>query len=410
MDFLVNNEIELGNAIWSSRNADKIVLVSGKYGNIPLKTGVCYEFLNNSSASEILGLGIGFGESGKWKAGSVKIGEIEIKNPQIEKTNIKLYYVFQKLLPFNTRFENPISFVHANGVIINVLGNNKENFTLSSNSQLPKAIINIIVPVLDGFDIDKADKQFLVKIFSKNLSSDEKLSELELHQQELEKKNNVEKTNFNLSIGLQLNEMEYKGLWAINSFIREYCLITNEKKINGYSINEFKDELNFLITDNLSEEKPFYPSSIINYQNLKLEKIKEIELSNSLLNSKEYPISNFINFQLNQLNYSFATISMYQEFESLWEDFSPNLQDKWGFIEHYILEIDTKGKLGEMINARNNIIHNKKLLTKDNPPRNKLKKDWNSKELNEFEIYAYKKPFEWNTALKKLKNSIQHHV
>ena len=99
---------------------------------------------------------------------------------------------------------------------------------------------------------------------------------------------------------------------------------------------------------------------------------------------------------------------MYQEFESLWADFSPNLQDKWGFIEHYIPEIDTKGKLGEMINARNNIIHSKKLFTTHNPPRNKLKTDWNSQELNEFEIYAYKKPFEWNTALKKLKNSIQH--
>lgn len=412
MDYLVNNDIELGNAIWSSQNGDKIVLSSGKYGNIPIKTGVSYEFLNDSSASEVLGLGM----AGNWSAGSVKIGGIEIVNPKIDKGNIKLYYVFRKLLPFNSRFESPISFVHANGVIINILGNDKEGFTISenevgANNQLPKAIVDIIVPVLQEFDIVKTDQQYLGNIFSKNLSNEDKSTEFELHHRELEKKSNIEKQTLNYSIGLQLSELEYNGLWALNSFIREYCLKTNEKKINGFSIPEFKDGLGHLITKNLSENKPFMLSNYIHqFINTKLDKTTEIEISNSMLTAQEYSISSFVNYQLNQLNYSFATISMYQEFESEWINFSPNQQDKWGFIENYISDSDTKAKLAEMINARNNITHSKKLMTVDNPPRNRLRTDWGAVKLNEYEIYAYKKPFEWNTALKRLKNSIQHGV
>ena len=412
MDYLVNNEIELGNAIWSSQKGDKIVISSGKYGNIPIKTGVSYEFLNDSSVSEILGLGI----AGNWSGGSVKIGGIEIVNPKIDRDNIKLYYIFRKILPFNTRFENPISFVHANGVIINILGNDKEDFTFGGNevgtdNQLPKAIVDIIVPVLQEFDIVRTDRQYVSTIFSKNLSDEEKTLEFVLHHRELEKKSNIE-------IGLQLNEMEYKGLWALNSFIREYCLKTNEKKINGFSIPEFKDGLGHLITKNLSENKPFLLSNYIHqFTNAKLDKATEMEISDSMLKAQEYSISNFVDYQLNQLNYSFATVSMYQEFESYWKNAlprnynpsNPNQEDKFKFIEFYIADSETKDKLAEMINARNNIIHKGKIETfhQPNPPRKNVLK-WNAEKLNEYAVYAQKKPFEWNTALKRLKNSIQH--
>lgn len=420
MDYLVNNEIELGNAIWSSQNGDKIILSSGKFGNIPIKSGISYEFLDDSTTSEILGLGI----VGNW-SGSVEIGETKIINPRIDKDNIKLYYIFRKQLPFNSRFENPISFVHANGVIINILGNDKEGFTFGgnasgANSQLPKAFVDILVPVLDEFDIDKADQKYVSNIFSKNISNEKKSSEFELHQRELEKKSNIEKQTLNYSIGLQLSEMEYKGLWALNSFIREYCLKTNEKKINGFSIPEFKDGLGHLITKNLSENKPFLLSNYIHqFTNAKLDKTTEIEISNSMLTAQEYSISSFIDYQLNQLNYSFATISMYQEFESYWKNArpqnynptNPNQEDKFKFIEFYIADSGTKDKLAEMINARNNIIHKGKIETfnQPNPPRKNLLK-WKAEKLNEYEVYAQKKPFEWNTALKRLKNSIQHGV
>jgi hypothetical protein len=398
-----------------------MILSSGKFGNIPIKSGISYEFLADSTASEILGLGI----VGNWSGGSVEIGETKIINPRIDKDNIKLYYIFRKLLPFNSRFENPISFVHANGVIINVLGNDKEGFTfggntVDANSQLPKAIVDIVIPVLEEFNIDKADQRYVSTVFSKNLSDEEKASEFEIYQKEMEKKSNIEKHTLNYSIGLQLNEMEYKGLWALNSFIREYCLKTNEEKINGFSIPEFKDGLGHLITKNLSENKPFLLSNYIHqFTNAKLDKATEIEISNSMLTAKEYSISSFIDYQLNQLNYSFATVSMYQEFESYWKNAiprdynpaNPNQEDKFKFIEFYIAESETKDKLAEMINARNNIIHTGKIVTfhkPNNPRKNVLK--WNAENLNEYEIYAKKKPFEWNTALKRLKNSIQHGV
>ena len=38
--FEVNNEIELGNAIWSSETGDTIILKNGVYGNIPIKDGL----------------------------------------------------------------------------------------------------------------------------------------------------------------------------------------------------------------------------------------------------------------------------------------------------------------------------------------------------------------------------------
>lgn len=408
--FEVNNEIELGNAIWSSQTGDTIMLKSGVYGNIPIKDGVNYEFNDNASAADILGLGIGIGEDGQWSASSVQIGNISIKNPRIQKENIKLYYIFQKKLPFNSRFEHPISFVHANGVILNIISNDKEGFVLggeniNAESQLPKAIVNIIVPVLEEFNIKKANEFYFSSIFSGNFTEEEQAKELEIHQNEKIKRNEIEKRELNFSLGLSLNEFEYKSLWSLNSFIREYSKITKGKKIKGFSISEFKDGLQFLTVNTLNESVPFNSSSFIeNFQNQKLDNEIVKKLSSSFLSSQEYSISEFTEFHLNHLNYSFATIGMYQEFESLWELHSPNKQDKWGFIESFISDYDTKANLAEMVNARHNIVHSKKLITLDSD-RNKLKEDWGAEELNEYEIFAKKRPWYWRKSLQELKTA-----
>ncbi len=402
--FEVNNEIELGNAIWSSKAEDIIILKSGEYGNIPIKDGVNYEFYDNATAADILGLGFG----DEWQAGSVQIGDISIKNPRIQKANIKLYYIFQKKLPFNSRFEHPISFVHASGVILNIVGNDKEGFALggeiiNAESQLPKAIVNIIVPVLEEFDIRKADEHYLSSIFSGNSTEQEKTKELGIHQKEKTKKNEIEKRDLYVSLGLQLNEFEYKSLWALNSFIREYSKITNGKKINGYSISEFKDGLQFLTVNTLNENAPFYSSSFIeNFQNQKIDNEIVKKLSSSFLASQEYSISEFTEYHLNHLNYPFATIGMYQEFESLWEFYSPDKKNKWGFIENFTTDSDTKAYLAEMVNARNNIVHSKKLETL-NSDRNKLKTDWGAKASTEYEIFAKKRPWYWMKSIHDFK-------
>lgn len=412
--FEVNNEIELGNAIWSSQTGDTIILKSAAYGNIPIKDGLNYEFKDNASAADILGLGIGFGGDGLWSAGSVKIGDISIKNPTIQKENIKLYYIFQKKLPFNSRFEHPISFVHANGVILNIVDNDKEGFVLggeniNAESQLPKAIVNIIVPVLEEFDIKKADELYLSSIFRDNYTEEEKTKELEIHQNEKIKRNEIEKRELNFSLGLSLNEFEYKSLWALNSFIREYSKISKGKKIKGFSISEFKDGLQFLTIKTLNENAPFNSTSFIeSFQNQKLDNELVKKLSSSFLSSQEYSISEFTGYHINLLNYPFATIGMYQEFESLWELYSPNKQDKWGFIENFISDSDTKANLAEMVNARNNIVHSKKLKTfhqPNSPRKNVLKEEWGAQELNEYEIFAKKRPWHWRKSLQELKTA-----
>ena len=405
----VNDEIELGNAIWSSQPGDNIILESGVYGNIPVKEGVNYEFKDDSSVSEIIGLGFGIGD-GQWSAGSVQIGNANILNPKIDKSNIKLYYIFQKKLPFNSRFEQPISFVHANGVIINVMGNDKEGFTFGGNninaeSQLPKAIVNIIVPVLEGYDIKLADESNFISPFpDENFIKNEYEKKIEAQIAERAKRDAIEKREYNFSIGIQLNELEYKALWALNNFILEYSRITNNTKIKGFSVSEFNDDLFFAITDKLDDSILFQSRSYIeSYTNEVLNQEELMKFSASFLTSQSYTISDYTDYHLNHLNYSLAVLGMYQEFETLWEIYSPEKKNKWGFIERFASNVFVKSNLAEMINARNNIVHQRKLMTKEILPLNKLKTEWGAVKLNEFEIFSKKKPWQWKNAFLEFK-------
>lgn len=47
----INNEFELGNAIWTSKAGDTIVLKNGNYGLLPFKDGVNYDFQGATVAS-----------------------------------------------------------------------------------------------------------------------------------------------------------------------------------------------------------------------------------------------------------------------------------------------------------------------------------------------------------------------
>jgi hypothetical protein len=411
--FEVNNEIELGNAIWSSQSGDKIVLETGEYGNIPLKQGVTYEFEDDATAADILGLGIGV-DGGQWSASSVQIGNISITNPRIKKTNIKLYYIFQKKLPFNSRFEPNTSFVHANGVIINIIGNDVNAFSLGGigegETKLPKGVVNIAVPCLYEFDINKSDASYISSIFSKNLTEEERKCELESHQRENEKRNHVENTEINRSIGLNLNDFEYKALWAVNSFIREYARITREGKVKGYSTSEFLDGSLITIVKSLDERAVFSSRQFIAQfigSNIPEEQVGN--LYSAYLSSREYSISEFSSYHLEHLNYPMATIGLYQEFEAMWEEYSPAKQDKWGFIEAHTSDPGIKQHLAELINARNNIVHSKVLIT-SHSNINKLKTEWGARALNEYEIFAYKAPLHWRKSLGEFKAAYNNQI
>ncbi len=411
--FKVNNELELGNAVWSSQPGDKVALKTGEYGNIPLKEGVNYDFEDDATAADILGLGVGVG-GGKWSASSVQIGNISITNPRIKKTNIKLYYIFQKKLPFNSRFEPNTSFVHANGVIINIIGNDVNVFSLGGigegETKLPKGVVNIAVPCLYEFDINKSDAGYTSSIFSKILTEEEKNHELKSHQTEKEKRNHAENKEINRSIGLNLNDFEYKALWAVNSFIREYARITGERKIKGYSISEFLDGSLTALVKSLDERAVFTSLQFIeqfNGSNISEEQVKN--LSTAFLSSQEYSIFEFSSYHLEHLNYPTATIGLYQEFEVMWEEYSPKMQDKWGFIEAHTSDFVIKQLLVELINARNNVVHNKVLIT-SHSDKNRLKTEWGARALNEYEIFAYKAPLHWRKSLSEFKTAFNNQI
>lgn len=396
--FEVNNEYELGNAIWSAIEGDTIVLNKGTYGYVPVKYGVNYEFID-ASCAQLIGYGVLM--NGDWSAGAIKFnGKTEIINPKIQNSNIKLYYLFQKKLPFNSRFERRVQFIHANGVIIDFLGNDRDNFEFGNigqngEDQLPKAIINIIVPSLESSDYE---------INAENLS---KMTIGDFNT--FKTQESIE----NYSIGLDLSDYEYKALWAVNTFIKEYCRLYDLPKIKGYDILEFSDGLGFGFCEKLEDFSHFFGQAVVGkFTNIPLDEDEIIKISNRFLSFQEYSISEYTIYHLNHLNYSIATLGMYQEFEALWVNTSPsiyksvnpNKKDKWEFIEYIINDKDIKKYLAEMINARNWIIHSKKMITQNNSiESNKLKTEWTAEILNEYQIYALKRPFYWFKALNDFK-------
>lgn len=411
----INNEFELGNAIWAAKEGDTIVLNKGKYGIIPLKYGVNYEFID-SSCSHLIGLEGIFDLHGS-SAGLIKLNGIKIQNPTIDKSNIKMYHVFRKELPFNSRFENPINFSHPNGAMITMLGNNKENlelggFGLKAEDQLPKAMVEICIPSLEAYDYKFKNVYKAFNHLSPNPIILEPKSEQESEEANL-KIEEIENTSLNSSIGLNLNNFEYKALWALNTFIKEYSRLFEESKIKGFSVNEFKDGLLFGILEKADDIINLTSTAFIdkyNRSNLSFEEI--IKLSTNFLSFEEYSISDYTVYNLNHLNYSLATVGMYQEFEALWENTCPsvykssnqNQKGKWEFIEYITNDMNIKKYLAEMINARNWITHSKKMITEDNSKdKNKLKTDWDAEVLNEYQIYALKRPFYWHKALNDFK-------
>lgn len=301
------------------------------------------------------------------------------------------------------RFDFPYPFFHANGSVIHILGNDKDGFAITffeknAHSQLPKGVLDIIVPCFEDYDHEITDRGYSSSIMASNDSKEEKQKKLDLAENEFKKKTQIENGDNNHQIGLTLNDFEYRALWTLNSFIREYFRITGVGNSHGLSIPQFKDGLHLAICKNLDDPKNFISSYQLNFNNRKLDDSLKSDLSNAMLSSQVLSISDYVRFHLNILNYSFATIGMYQEFENMWEIYSPNKDDKWRFIEHVVSSRLTKANLAEMINARNNIVHNKQLKTAHSS-RNRLKTDWGARPMDEYEIFAMKQAWGWHTSL-----------
>ena len=162
--YKVFTDLDLGNAVYSAKPEDSIILDGGTYAIIPIKEGVKYIFRNNASAGDIFP--------------NKKISDQ--KNLIINPSTISI------------------------------------NSSDKADNQLPKAKV-------------------LITVSSTKTDSN---------------------TKDNLNIGSSsINEIEYKALWALNDFIRQYSAITKEPKNKGFSIGEFLDGLEYAVRKTESTNK-----------------------------------------------------------------------------------------------------------------------------------------------------------
>lgn len=405
--FNISDEIELGNATWSAVPGDTINLNAGKYGLLPIKPDVDYKFLNDASAAQLLGLGIVM--NGAWSAGTVTFGDTSIINPKIDPNLINCTYLFIKRLSVNSRFPPETSFVHPNGSIVMVLRNDRENFQMGgpggAAGATPKAIVQIMIPVLQEFDVSQSSHSGIVIKGGDRLQ--EELSSAEPH---INARKQAEQLENNAKIGLALSEMRYRALWALNDFIREYSQATGgHSNDKPFSVLSFSDDLETAIADsngNIYEE--LHQSKFGHFSNAPLEDETISDIQTKMLSSRSSNLSDLVNNRLALLDYHSAILGMYQEFEILWESYDPSKGNKWSFIETHTTDRDEKDALAEMVNARNWVAHTGHLKTehKASGMRNVLKTDagWAAKPMSEYEIFAHKKPWVWRSKLTSFKN------
>lgn len=397
-DYHVTNELELGNATWISQERDSIIFESGDYGVVSVKNGVNYEFCNGSTAARLLGLGVDF--DGGWSAGSIQLGSCQITNPNINPENISCYYVFLKTLTINSRFPENTSFVHANGVHITLRGNDNDGFTMNGStslqSQLPRAVAQIMVPVLENFDLELCgENSWVIGNDSSNYAEQKILAEPHINM-----RRTAEMLEEHTLIGLPISDMAYKAQWALNDFLREYARLTNNKNIQNLSISEFHDGIQFaLAPSDLSKfVNPQCIGHIEHFSNAPLREEDAYTLQAAILSSESHSFQEFTEYHLHRFDYHFAVTGMYQEFETAWKNCNAHSSNKWAYIEFITQNDAIKNNLAELINARNHIQHSGCLKTLD-MPINKLK--WDGSKLTQYEIYSLKKPWEWNTALRQ---------
>jgi hypothetical protein len=391
--FPITNHEELWNAIWSSKPGDTIKLEDGEYGYIPIKQSVNYEFSENASVAGILGLGISL-DGGAWSAEEISVGNISITKPTVKNDNIKMYHVFRKKLPFNSRFPHPTTIIHPNGVIMSLLNETiGDNYPIGSAEnalminpqkamELPYDYIQIRVPSFDpSYKFPENDKEIWQLLNALRINND--------------------------NTGLILNDYSYLALWAVNDFIQEYASLFELDYVEQFNISEFCYSLEYCLSySDGTEVFPFQKLNLIRNFKKEIDIWKIPILQGSLFNTRDFSLADYVIHNLEKLNYQTAVIGMYQMFEEGWEVFDPTKNNKWAYIESKTTDPSIKKNLAEMINARNWIVHDRILKTEDkkkckSPNPLKTETNWNAEELNQFQIFYRKKPWEWYKGLKE---------
>lgn len=378
--FTVCNSLELGVAVTESEPGDVISISSGDYTAIPLKVDVALEFPEDYSV-RVAFVPFGVGLADKCRCGRISAEGVSIKNLNMDPEIIRGVYVYRKKLPFEVSFEGGFSYLHPNGTVINILGNDKDRFSIGPSGDgadkgLPKGVVEVQIPFIDDIKIPLKSSYGLR----------DEVWEFE---------------NRNPAPGCNLNDFEYLALWSINSFIMLYGRLTGkEKKVAGYSTAEFKDGHDYGRANNPSDLVFSTISYVDNYS--PSQQVDHLLIQSNLLNTNVFSLSNYIEEQLNRLNYSQAVIAM--------SDFIDNYYGggakKYSGIDASMLEESEKILLSEVVLVRNALLHFRKFALIDKV-RDYLRvkgKYPQLREISEFEIFAMKRPWFWYEAFKKWKN------
>ena len=137
-----------------------------------------------------------------------------------------------------------------------------------------------------GLFIDKHLNKISIKFYNKNKYNQEQKIYEELRKH-LEEKNII-----------QIQENKWKWNKEFNNIIQTASQIINEKALNDTKVNEFHYLLNELIV--VESQKPSYNNKAINAIELKLQKMKNINISGSNVNVKKR-ISTFLQKDIKQL-------------------------------------------------------------------------------------------------------------
>ena len=332
--FKVPDKYSLGEAIWGSMPGDTIEIKSGDYGRIIIKgCNVDFSKDHRATAQQIIGVD----------------GNCKVTNWK-QQDNIKSIFVFRKILPFKLGLQQNEKFFHPTGTEIILMGHDKETVTFSGNKaltaseQLPRSTVDVIVPWLGEIDFDILESDFdlmNVDLIQRRFTEEQKLRNL------------LNGHGSRFSFG----EVEYIALWSLNHFIRQYSKIAHLRGQKGFSFAAFRDGLftGYSRPPLSSDIKLLHQQYVDQYTSALLDNKQKQELSDSCLSSPDYSIAEYIQDNLNHLNYSMAAVGMAQFLESI----TGAGKVKWKAIKNCSLSTNAKKYLAEIICARDVILHQK---------------------------------------------------
>ncbi len=387
MEYQIPEEYSLGEAIWMSKSDDTLKINSGNHGYLILKSGVNVKFSNKSTVALIV-------PTGESKKVSITTGL------SISTDNIKSLFIFRKKLPFLLRLKKGESFFHATGAEFQILGQDKEAFSIGGTDtvaeSLPKSLVQIIVPRMESFDFKLI--QSVTSISATDISitnitnNDDLLNFIRQEQKRNAEMNKILSPLNKKTASLPFNEVEYTAFWALNHFIRQYCKLLRIPS-RDLSLAKFKDGL-FIgykdPTSNLTYSN--YHQYIESFTNLPIDDKKKSDLLDACRSSPDYSVSEYIKDNLNHLNYSAAIIAMDQVIEHI-----AGLGEK---KRKAILssEIDEQAKqyLTEIILTRNTILHQGECALKSTTDGfEDAKETYGIEEMSEYRIYETYRPWLW---------------